>query len=232
MTTLLQDLRYGIRMLLKTPVVSGVAMLSLALGIAATASIFAILDGFLLEPLPYGEPEELVLFKKLDHAAIFLFIAGTSTAILGVLRVRWIRRLLVAVWGVALLALAVKMIVWPMPLWLTAVTYLFVGWTAAVGLYELATTAGWRQVRTLAAGALLYSLGAVIFALEWPVLWPGILEGHELFHLLVLGGSALHFLFIYRHCTRPGCFGAPAAEPADESAAEPALGELRLERSS
>jgi putative ABC transport system permease protein len=64
MATLIQDFRYGIRMLIKTPVVSLVAMLSLALGIAATASIFAILDGFLFEPLPFGDPEELVLFRE------------------------------------------------------------------------------------------------------------------------------------------------------------------------
>jgi len=78
MTTLLQDLRYGVRMLLKTPVVSGVAMLSLALGIAATASIFAILDGFLLEPLPFGEPEELVLFREGPVGASVEMLGGAS----------------------------------------------------------------------------------------------------------------------------------------------------------
>jgi putative ABC transport system permease protein len=78
MTTLLQDLRYGIRMLLKTPVVSGVAMLSLALGIAATASIFAVLDGFLLEPLPFGEPDELVLFREGPVGASVEMLGGAS----------------------------------------------------------------------------------------------------------------------------------------------------------
>ncbi len=61
MTTLLQDLRYGLRMLAKAPVVSAVAALSLALGIAANASTFAVLDGFLLEPLPYHEQDRLVI---------------------------------------------------------------------------------------------------------------------------------------------------------------------------
>ena len=78
MTTLLQDLRYGVRMLLKTPVVSGVAMLSLALGIAATASIFALLDGFLLEPLPFGEPDELVLFREGPVGASVDMLGGAS----------------------------------------------------------------------------------------------------------------------------------------------------------
>lgn len=64
MSTLVQDFRYGIRMLTKTPVVSAVAALSLALGIAATASIFAILNSFLFEPLPYADQESLVLFRE------------------------------------------------------------------------------------------------------------------------------------------------------------------------
>jgi putative ABC transport system permease protein len=61
MTTLLQDLRYGIRMLAKAPVVSAVAGLSLAVGIAANASVFAILNAFLLEPLPYHDQDGLVV---------------------------------------------------------------------------------------------------------------------------------------------------------------------------
>ena len=61
MTTLLQDLRYGLRMLAKAPVISAVAALSLALGIAANATIFALLDAFLLEPLPYHDQDGLVL---------------------------------------------------------------------------------------------------------------------------------------------------------------------------
>ena len=55
MTTLLQDLRFGARMLLKTPVISGVAALSLALGIAATSAMFAMASAFWLEPLPFGD---------------------------------------------------------------------------------------------------------------------------------------------------------------------------------
>jgi putative ABC transport system permease protein len=61
MPTLLQDLRYGLRTLVKTPVVTGVALLSLALGIAANATIFAVLNAFLFEPLPYHDQDGLVL---------------------------------------------------------------------------------------------------------------------------------------------------------------------------
>ncbi|NJD20342.1 MAG: FtsX-like permease family protein [Gemmatimonadetes bacterium] len=64
MTTLLQDLRYGLRMLAKAPVVSAVAAVSLALGIAANASTFAVLDGFMFKPLPYHEQDRLVLLAE------------------------------------------------------------------------------------------------------------------------------------------------------------------------
>jgi putative ABC transport system permease protein len=64
MSTLLQDLRYGLRMLAKAPLVSSVAAVSLALGIAANAGMFAILNGFMFEPLPFGDQDGLVLLRE------------------------------------------------------------------------------------------------------------------------------------------------------------------------
>ena len=78
MTTLMQDLRYGLRMLAKAPVVSAVAALSLALGIAANASIFAILNGFLFEPLPYQDQDGLVLLREGRPGETIENFSGTS----------------------------------------------------------------------------------------------------------------------------------------------------------
>ncbi len=64
MSTLMQDLRYGLRMLAKTPLVSSVAAVSLALGIAANAAMFAVLNGFMFEPLPFGDQDGLVLLQE------------------------------------------------------------------------------------------------------------------------------------------------------------------------
>src|ERR687893_676083 len=65
MHTLLQDLRYGFRMLLKQKGLTAVALLSLALGIGANTALFSVVDAMLLKMLPVTEPERLVLFKSL-----------------------------------------------------------------------------------------------------------------------------------------------------------------------
>src|SRR5262245_2902203 len=66
MQTLVQDLRYGARMLLKQKGVAAIAVLSLALGIGANTALFSIVDAMLLKLLPVKEPERLVLFQSLS----------------------------------------------------------------------------------------------------------------------------------------------------------------------
>jgi len=73
-----QDLKFGLRMLAKAPVVSTVAAVSLALGIAANASIFAILNGFLFKPLPYQDQDHLVMLREGRQGATLDEFGGAS----------------------------------------------------------------------------------------------------------------------------------------------------------
>ena len=78
MSILLQDLRYGVRMLARTPVVSIVAALSLALGITAATSTFALASAFFLEPLPFGEQDGLVIVRQIRPGDSEELAAGVS----------------------------------------------------------------------------------------------------------------------------------------------------------
>src|SRR5215212_6306914 len=86
MNTLLQDLRYGFRMLLKQKGLTAVALLSLALGIGANTALFSIVDAMLLKMLPVKEPERLVLFKSVapkDFSAGSYSGSGNSDPVTG-----------------------------------------------------------------------------------------------------------------------------------------------------
>jgi putative ABC transport system permease protein len=80
MGTLIQDLRFGVRMLVRAPVVTTVATLSLALGIAANAGIFAIVSGFILEPLPYEDQDGLVILREGRRGESIETFSGVSMA--------------------------------------------------------------------------------------------------------------------------------------------------------
>ncbi len=148
-------------------------------------------------------PERLAPLKRLDHAAIFFVIAGTSSAVYGTLTSPWASRLLGATWVTALAALVVKMVLWPMSLWMSALTYAAVGWVPAGGIVTFTREVGLERLKPFYWGLFVLMLSAVVFVLEKPVLWPGVIEGHEVFHALVLIGAGLQYRFIYRHCTGP-----------------------------
>jgi len=78
--TMMQDVKFGLRMMARSPLVTGIAVMSLALGITANATMFSILNSFLFEPLPYGEPDRLVLLRSLVEGEPMELAGGVSVA--------------------------------------------------------------------------------------------------------------------------------------------------------
>ncbi|MBS2028562.1 MAG: hemolysin III family protein [Deltaproteobacteria bacterium] len=140
-----------------------------------------------------------VVMRRLDHAAIFVLIAGTYTPVcLLALEPETGKAVLTRVWigagrGVAM-ALA-----WPgalRPLW--AARYVGLGWTIAPHFREAARGLGAAKLALVALGGVLYTAGAFIYAARRPNPVPGVFGFHELFHALTLGAAAAHYAVVAR----------------------------------
>jgi len=189
-----------------------------AVGVFGTTVVLAFAASALFHTVDVP-PDRLDLYGKIDHAAIFLVVAGTGTAIYSMLEGQWSDQLLAATWGLTIVAIVAKLSIESLGGWETAALHLTVGWVCSIGLFAVATSDHWRRMSSFVAGALFFTIGAVVFATDWPVLWPGFVEGHEVFHVLVLVGEAFHFHFVYHYCTCPDAFCDPeptASIPAHE----------------
>ncbi len=134
---------------------------------------------------------------RLDHSMIFVFIAGSYTPFcLLVLSRSEGTRLLVIVWLGALVGCLFS-VCWPgAPRYVVSALYLALGWAAASSFPGLMRHAGVAAFVLLAVGGLLYSLGAVVYALRRPDPWPVTFGYHEIFHSLTILAAATHFVAI------------------------------------
>jgi hemolysin III len=148
--------------------------------------------------LPLSE-RGIRILRRVDHAMIFVYIAATYTPIcLITLRGPWGWSIFGVVWGIALAGIMLKAFWITAPRWLSTAIYLAMGWIALAGIYPLTQSLPPTALAWLVGGGLTYSLGAVVYALKWPNPFPGYLGFHEIFHLFVIGGSACHFILMYR----------------------------------
>lgn len=143
--------------------------------------------------------EEWVRFlRRVDHSMIFFYIAATYTPICLIpLRGPWGWSLFGVIWGLALSGIVMKVFWITAPRWLSTAFYLAMGWLVLVGIYPLAQAMSAASLAWLVAGGVVYSLGAVIYALKWPDPLPKRFGFHEIFHLFVIGGSFCHFVVMY-----------------------------------
>ncbi|HWG85140.1 MAG TPA: hemolysin III family protein, partial [Deinococcales bacterium] len=110
-------------------------------------------------------PAALAWFRKADHAAIFLLIAGTYTPVLAVGLDGPLREWALAViWGIAALGLVLKLATLRGPRWLSVALYLAMGWLSVILLPQLAGALNPSAMRALALGGAFYTVGAIIYA--------------------------------------------------------------------
>jgi hemolysin III len=149
--------------------------------------------------LPLGKIGSARL-RKFDHMMIFVLIAATYTPICLVpMRGAWGWSIFGAVWAVAIMGIVFKLFWITTPRWLTTCIYVLMGWIAIIGIGPITRTLQPDAVFWLFAGGILYSTGALIYALKKPNLIPHVLGFHEIFHLFVMMGSLAHFWTIYRY---------------------------------
>jgi hemolysin III len=137
------------------------------------------------------------LLRRMDHSNIFLLIAGTYTPIGFVLLGGWERiAVLGAVWGLSLVGVGIAVSGISVPRSLLTGLYLLVGWVALLAVPAILARVGLGGGLLLVAGGVLYTVGAVCYALKRPKLWQRVFSYHEVFHLLVIAASATFMAFI------------------------------------
>ena len=144
-----------------------------------------------------SKPRVVQLLRKLDHAAIYVLIAGTYTPIcLHFFTGFWRWVPLATVWIMALAGIIVKMFIINAPRWVTTVVYLLMGWLSIAAIREMLIAMPVGALVWLAAGGLFFTVGAIVYATKRPNFYPGVFGFHELWHIFVILGCASHFIVI------------------------------------
>jgi len=142
-------------------------------------------------------PRVRLWMRRIDHAGVYLLIAGTYTPVsLLVLTGAWRPVVLAIVWAGAVAAIVLKFVWVAAPKWLTAAIGIALGWVAVVALPQFVTRLNPAAVSLLLLGGLAYTAGAVVYARRSPDPAPAVFGYHELFHALTIVGVACQYVAI------------------------------------
>lgn len=150
--------------------------------------------------LPYGSFAREQVFRRLDHAAIFVLIAGTFTAAHGILFRGWWRWGVIGLlWAGTAVAITVTSVFFgSIPEFIQFGLYLGFGWLGLASGHRLYRDYGFKLIRPLLWGGIVYTFGALV-ELFGEGLWvPGIFGPHAFFHFAVLVGLGFHYVFLWR----------------------------------
>ena len=171
--------------------------------VAASVFIFSVVFMFsmsgvyhLLPPAGAGR----VVFQRLDHTAIFVLIAGTFTAVHGLLFRGWLRWGAIALlWVIVATAIPLKIVFFDqIGEWLNVTLYIGLGWVGVFSGIAMVQRYGWRFIGLMVWGGIAYTIGALFEFARWPNPIASVIHAHEIFHLFVIMGVTCHWLFVSR----------------------------------
>ncbi len=169
----------------------------------ASFSIYglSLLVLFLASTLHHGltvSPRLDRLFRLFDYLAIYVLIAGSYTPIcLVIARNTWGWSIFGVVWAIAAVGITIKSVFPDIPRWVSHTLYLSMSWVGIVLMVKLIPLFGLGGFALLLGGGIFYTVGAAVYYFEKPNPVPGIFGFHEIWHLFVLAGAFLHYLFMY-----------------------------------
>lgn len=181
-------------------IVAGIVLITVAQGgVAKTAAAVFMATSLLL----FGNsalyhrfdwsPRTRAILKRIDHANILLLITGTYTPLaLLALPPSQGTLLLILVWSGALLGILFRIFWIDAPRWLYVALYLLLGWAAVMYIVPLYQANAVMMVLVI-VGGLLYTAGAVVYAMKRPNPWPGVFGFHEIFHVATVLAFLCHW---------------------------------------
>ena len=161
------------------------------IGLYAASTIYHTLD---------ISPKINQMLRKLDHMMIFILIAGTYTPVCMIVlgdRTGWL--LLAGVWAIAIVGIVINACWITCPKWFSSLIYIAMGWVCILAITKIIQALPKAGFMWLLAGAVIYTLGGVIYALKLPIFNSKHKNfgSHEIFHLFVMGGSLCHYVVMY-----------------------------------
>lgn len=191
----------GLIFLLHKAIVYGDALHILAFSIFGVSMILLYTSSSLYHLLSVSDRVRLWL-RKLDHSMIYVLIAGTYTPVcLLVLDGGWSWGMFIAIWGLTILGIILKLTWFNAPRWISTIFYLSLGWLAIIIFPQLIELTSIGFLSWIGIGGAAYTIGAVIYGFKKPDPIPEVFGFHEIWHLFVMAGTFSHFWAIYDYIT-------------------------------
>lgn len=144
-----------------------------------------------------AKPGTIQVLRKLDHAAIYLLIAGSYTPFcLNLFTGFWKWGLLAIVWSLAIIGIVVKLFTINAPRWVSAGVYVGMSWLSLAAINEMLAVVPVIGMVWLFVGGLIFTLGAIVYATKTMNFVPGVFGFHEVWHIFVILGCACHYVAI------------------------------------